>query len=90
LQQKHIAVVEYCSSCREYRGDIPTGGVILQHCIRDDIPFPKREILFIGISKASRQGEQSQGEFRQGEHPQGVNYPFSLKSKGGEIVKLMW
>jgi hypothetical protein len=37
-----------------------------------DIPFSKGEILFREISKASRQGEQ----------PQGEKYPFPLMSKG--------
>jgi hypothetical protein len=49
---------------------------------QSDIPCSKGEILFRGSSKASRQGEQPQGEFRQGEQPQGENYPFPLMSKG--------
>jgi hypothetical protein len=49
---------------------------------QSDIPCSKGERLFREISKASRQGEQPQGEFRQGEQPQGENYPFPLMSKG--------
>jgi hypothetical protein len=49
---------------------------------QSDIPCSKGEILFRGISKASRQGEQPQGEFMQGDHPQGENYHFPLMSKG--------
>jgi hypothetical protein len=37
---------------------------------QSDISFSKGERLFIGISKALRQGDQPQGKFKQGEQPQ--------------------
>jgi hypothetical protein len=52
-----------------HRGNMSYISSTLHHI---DIPCSKGERLFIGISKAFRQGEQSQGE----------NYPLSLMSKG--------
>jgi hypothetical protein len=49
---------------------------------QSDIPCSKWERLFIGRSKALRQGEQPQGNFKQGEKPQEENGPFPLMSKG--------
>jgi hypothetical protein len=49
---------------------------------RSDIPCSKEEIVFIGRSKAFRQGEQPQGDFKQGEQPQEENDPLPLISKG--------
>ena len=49
---------------------------------QSDIPCSKGEILFIGRSKALRQGEKPQGKFKQGEQPQEENGPLPLMSKG--------
>jgi hypothetical protein len=48
---------------------------------QSDIPCSKGERLFIGISKAFRQGEQPRGEFKQGEQTQDENGPFPLMPK---------
>jgi hypothetical protein len=49
---------------------------------QSDIPCSKGERLFIGSSKAFRQGEQPQGEFKKGEQSQDENGPLPLMSKG--------
>jgi hypothetical protein len=48
--------------------------------LQSDIPCSKGERLFIGISKAFRQGEQPQGEFKQGDQPQDENLIYMLTS----------